>query len=454
MRPNSVTSGTAFVTALLSLAVFIGTLSIVGYSVYQLTQKSMLSQLEDQITEEIVLFEQILETDGQAGLVEAINKLSTHQGLGVSVVGMYDPKGNHVAGTRDIAPDFVGWQNTTLLVGNSLYSREYRASAHRFSSATVVVGRSTAPVHASLSTLATYLKVAGLCVVIFTTLIGYVARGQVRARLQKITQALSSVAAGDMGARLPVKRSGSQLDHASRQINAHLDTLQQLMTTTRNTIQSIAHDLRSPLSRASLHLQTLQHDETLNEAQVEQLQLAQTSLEDVSHIFDTILRIGKLSSTQGYDGFQTIKITSFLNDLQELFQPIVEEHEQTIQLIHADNDCSEFSGDLRMLRQMMVNLIENAVRHAGGGATITLAASDEHGQVVLRVCDNGPGIPTHLQAQVLEPFYRQDQIRTSPGTGLGLALVAAIAQRHGAQLTLSHAHPRFCVCIAFPKQIR
>jgi signal transduction histidine kinase len=262
---------------------------------------------------------------------------------------------------------------------------------------------------------------------------------------------LDAISHGDMKARLDVGPRNDQIDRASRQINRHLDQLSGLMTSTRNTIQAIAHDVRTPLNRAFLLLQYSLQNPALDEEQLQQLEEAAGELEGVSDIFDTVLRISKITASNDEQNFTVFSAGPFLLEIAELFEPIAESSGQSMTCIVKDEEAANIRGDRRMLRQMMVNLVENAICHCQQGAHITLsAARNSTGNTCIQVIDNGPGIPAEKSAEVLEPFYRLDASRSTPGSGLGLALVNAIVQRHRAQLTLEDNEPGLRVSVAFP----
>ena len=367
------------------------------------------------------------------------------------LIGLFDKKGLSLAGNGQIAPDFIGWKSVTVHVADSDAAKNYYSNVMTLHSSMLVVGRSTQFIESTLSSLTRYLGGAGLLVFIISLSLGYVVSHRVNRKLASMTQTLNEVSQGNMSARLHVENDNDQIDRASTQINRHLQQLSTLMANTRNTIQAIAHDVRTPLNRAFLLIQDSAHNARLDEHHQMQLEEAAHELENVTSIFDTVLRISTINASHDRQNFTVFPAAQFLLELTDLFEPIADAGGQALSCTTNDMMCCNIRGDRKMLRQMLVNLIENAICHCRAGAVITLAASaTEKGETCIQVSDNGPGIPSDKINDAMEPFYRLDASRSTPGSGLGLALVSAIATRHQAQLTLADNQPGLRVSIVFP----
>ena len=165
-------------------------------------------------------------------------------------------------------------------------------------------------------------------------------------------------------------------------------------------------------------------------------------------IAEAILRIARLEASQGSLGFSRIPLAPLLADLAETFGPVAEEKGQSLSLESVATDLS-VTGDAAMLSQLLANLIQNAINHCPAGTAITMGAAAANGTPRLWVADTGPGIPESERERVFELFYRIDPNRTGDGTGLGLALVRAIATRLGARVELSDAGPGLRVDVLF-----
>ncbi len=451
MLRGSVVSGAAFRTAALSLAIFTCALVVTGYALHHLIGAAMYRELEEQIVEEAVLFQDIQARGGQKALVEVIARLEQPAIAGPRVAALFDEKGNRLAGNLSIAPTFVGWRTLTLDVlapGTPGTAHLYVISAQ---ASTLVVGRSTRLIHGMLEQLVFYLFLAGLAVVVISLPIGHLISRRVFVKLDRLSATLDAVSKGDMRARVALDASNDQVDRVSRKINTHLDHLAALMGSTRNAINAIAHDLRSPLNRTYLRLQEALGKQGMDFETESLIEGAGAELKTISEIMDTILRIARIESGSGQEQFSTLSLRDLATDIADVLRPVAEQAGQELICDLAESAVPPVRGDAKMLRQMLVNLVENAICHCPAGTRISLSVGEtpQHGAVI-SVADTGPGIPEEYWQQVLEPFFRLDVSRSAPGSGLGLALVNAIVVRQGAMLTLEDNRPGLCVSVRFP----
>jgi signal transduction histidine kinase len=222
------------------------------------------------------------------------------------------------------------------------------------------------------------------------------------------------------------------------------------MVTTRSTAIAIAHDLKTPLSRAHLSLQTAFSRIDDGQDPRDALEKTEAELERLNRIFDTILRISRIETAPQDAEFRSFALPPLLIDLAETFAPMAEEDGQSLKLSLPGTPVSAVFGDERMVRQMIVNLIQNAMRHGTAGNLITIELQQADGRCIVDIADHGPGIPQDERARVFEAFYRLDSSRSGGGGGLGLALVKAIAQRHDIAIDLADNAPGLRVRLTFP----
>lgn len=451
MLRGNILSGAPFRTAMLCLGIFIVILAMMSVVLYRMTELALYRELEDQIGEETILFSELYKSGGQNTLVSALRQLERPAIAAERIAGLFDDHGNRLAGNMQSAPDLVGWQSSKLVLWGSGESGNFHLFATRLDRFTLVVGRSTRFIDAVLKQLLYDCAIAGFAVVLASLLIGYVLSRRMLFKLRRLADILNSVSRGDMQARLPVEPSNDQIDRISRQINVHLDQLSALMSSTQNTVNAIAHDLRAPLNRVYLLLQEAAAAGESGRDTVELIDNAGTELTKVNEIIDTILRIARIEGGSDLQHFELFSLTELVAELADVFQPIIESAGQVLSVDFPDSAATQVNGDKNMLRQMLVNLIENAICHCPAGTRIMLETgeSPQHGAVVC-ISDTGPGIDPQLREKVLEPFFRLDASRSLPGSGLGLTLVKAIAMRHAAKLALEDNNPGLRVSIIFP----
>jgi len=450
LRAN-VLAGAPFRVAMLCLVVFIAILLTIAVGVYQLMSSSMYAELEDQISEETILLHEIYDGGGQGALIAVLSQLEQPVIAEQRIAGLFDSRGNRLAGNISAAPGFVGWQTSTVnMIAPVGRDRFHLFTAH-LEKSTLVVGRSTHFIETVLQRLIKYFTIAGVLGALTSLVIGYLVSRRMFVKLERLAGILNAVSRGDMQVRLPVDASNDQIDRVSHQINAHLDQLAALMSSTRNTVNSIAHDLRAPLNRTYLTLQDALDAEGTDSNTGKLIEEAGMELNKVNEIIDTILRIARIQGGSDHLYSTVFPLSEQVSDLADIFQPIIEGAGQVlIRRIGEASDTAVY-GDRKMVRQMLVNLIENAVCHCPAGTVITLetGGSEPSGSYV-SVTDTGSGIPVELREKVLESFFRLDASRSKPGSGLGLTLVKAIAVRHAATLTLEDNQPGLRVRVSFP----
>ncbi len=451
MFSGNATSGMTFRYNFIYAAIASIVIVLLTAFIYQVVQRAMLEELRSQISEEVTLMERIYQDEGPDALGK-IDLLSDPRNFAsTNLFGLFDDKGGRLAGNLQAPPEKTGWTRKDF---EGLYPEPngtYLISSKTIPGGkTVAVGRSLTPITNVLGVLLVTMLTTAAVAAVIRMLVSYSISRQTFAKLEAMTGTLEKVAGGDLDARVAAGKGSEQLDKAARLINGHLDHLKHAVETNKNTINAIAHDLRSPLNRVSMLL-----DDALAAGDVSttaaRLVDAQTEIENLTATFDTTLRISRLKAGGGQEGFSMVSLSGLVTEIGEIFAPVVEDHGDILVIDASPGSGLEIFADRRMVRQMLVNLIENATNHCPKGVTITLRAkANNDGGAVVEVSDTGPGIPASQRLAVLEPFERLDRSRSTPGTGLGLALVAAIAERHGATIELDDNTPGLVVRVVFP----
>lgn len=253
-------------------------------------------------------------------------------------------------------------------------------------------------------------------------------------RVEEISRTSREIMAGDLARRIDLRGTGDEFDHLATSLNAMLDRIQHLMSGLQQVSSDIAHDLRTPLTRLRHRLELAYR----REATLDGLRIAlDASIRDADAILETfgaLLRIAQIEAGIRKSGFTQVDLTNLLEDLVEAYQLVAEERQQSL-ISQFPQNLIVF-GDRELLVQLFVNLIENAIRHCPSGTTISVEAAATDHDIEAVVVDNGPGIPAAERKNVLARFARLDTSRTTPGSGLGLSLVSAIATLHDATFEL------------------
>ncbi|MFV0475052.1 MAG: sensor histidine kinase [Pikeienuella sp.] len=450
MRQGNILSGAAFRVAALSLAAFCVVMLATGFAIVEIVRASMIRDIRVKIAEEVVLFDEIYRNEGPVALVEAIERLSRLKMPAQPIVGLFDPNGARVAGDVELAPGFIGWGEIAQRVGGARAKQGYHVEVVSLAGRKFVVGRSLDTVEAMERTLTRALLTAGAIFVLVSLAIGYVLSRNMLGKLETMAAVLEDVSRGKSGARLPTGDGRDQIDRISVMINAHLDRLSALMETTRNSITALAHDLRTPLNRTFLSVQKAA-DERAGEADRRAaLEAAGAEIGAIGETFDTILRIARISAEEGDGGFERISAAELAREIAETYQPVLEDTGRDLAIETPAGDPAWIMGDRRMLFQLLVNLVENAARHAPEGDTVTILARTDGPAARIEIADHGPGIPPERREEAIKPFHQIAGLGAPGGAGLGLALARAIADRHRAALELSDNAPGLRIAVRFP----
>jgi signal transduction histidine kinase len=449
MPRASVFSGIAFRSALLFLLVFAIVLGVAGFAILKTTQASMNDQLRSSITQDFDLLRDANVTGGETELVKFIRAAVATRSDKQSAFGLFKISGRRIAGNIGSAPNFRGWGALPIEGAQAQDDAPFLGYAEKLDDNIVVAARSQRFLLTEGGVIFNALILAGLVICGSALVIGYVLSHGVSSKLEVIDRTLDQVSRGNSEVRLPVGRTNDQIDHVSRQINAHLDRLSEFMGGLRNTIVAIAHDLKSPLNRAYLLLQDAA-EESDPAATSAKLERAQGEMETLGGVLDTVLRISRIETSDDSSSFTTFSAAELVRDLAQTFEPVLESNGQTLAWDSVPGSGAPIFGDRKMVQQMLVNLIENASRHAGPAARITLLVRADSAQTAIIVSDNGPGIPPDKRDEVFQPFRRLNAERGSPGAGLGLALVKAVATRHHARIQLGDNQPGLRATVTFP----
>lgn len=268
-------------------------------------------------------------------------------------------------------------------------------------------------------------------------------------RIEAISLATRAIMAGKLSRRVLLNGSGDELDHLSGSLNAMLDRIEALVSGLEQVSNDIAHDLRTPLTRLRHRLELAQGRHNSEAAMQEQLDAATKDVDTILETFTSLLRIAQLEAHAGENGFSQIALQSLVEALFDAYAPVAEQKNQCITV---DVPASlTLYGDRTLLGQLLANLIENALRHTPAGSSIAITASQSTTSLQIAVSDNGPGIPREQTAYVIRRFARLDTSRSTPGTGLGLSLVKAIAGLHHATMELVDNQPGLSCVLTFPR---
>ncbi|MEM1073412.1 MAG: HAMP domain-containing sensor histidine kinase [Pseudomonadota bacterium] len=296
----------------------------------------------------------------------------------------------------------------------------------------VVLGEKTEREEELRDMLAAGMQLSLLATLLLTGVSGLWLARSGQKRLNTISTGLAAVAQGKLSERI-VLDGQDDLSLLAARINATTERLEEAITQMRVQSSNIAHDLRTPLARLRAQIEASRTDvaEHRRAVKVEDLDLALEQIDGITGTFDALLRLSRIESGAGRESFRPVNLRTLVEDVVETFGVVVEDAGQS--LVSQIETPSIVNGDWDMLKQALANLLQNALRHGAKSQTIVIRA---HGSR-LSVSDQGCGIPFAEREKVLQPLYQLQTTRQNEGFGLGLSLVRAISDVHGATLSLS-----------------
>ena len=286
-----------------------------------------------------------------------------------------------------------------------------------------------------------------------------VVRGLFRGMLADVSRTADAIAAGDLTQRVRPSGRGDEFDRLAETINDMLDRIARLMDGVRQVSNAIAHDLRTPIARARARLEDAALHAGTDGALHAAVERAVADLDGVTAVFQALLRIAEIEAGSRRAAFAVFDCVPVLRDLAELYGALAEERGLLLSLDLVP--ALWIRGDRELLQQAVANLLDNAVKFSRAGGRVCLAAdagADEAGAALgspvptlrITVLDGGPGIPAGDLGKAAERFFRGEAARHTPGSGLGLALVQAVAQLHGGTLRLGDAAPGLRATLVLP----
>jgi signal transduction histidine kinase len=415
--------------------------------IYWATGVYMSSSLDAAIDSDITELEDSLRLGGSETLAEQVNERVKQTPYGPMYYLLRDPTGNVVVG--NIPPFYGGEGRFDLKVprsnapsvavrshGITLMDREY-----------LMVGVDALPRREMRKLILRMFGWSSAITLVLALAGGALMSGSLLRRVEAISRTARDIMAGDFSRRIPVRGTGDEFDHLVASLNAMLERNEAAMASVRQVSNDIAHDLRTPLTRLRQRLELAQRRARSVE---EWRRAAEGCISDMDAILETfggLLRIAQIESGMPTRRFTQVDLTELLHTLSEVYQPMAEENEQ---LFTADiGPGLTVWGDRELLTQMIANVIENAMKHSPTGASIRLATSSSPGGIAVIVRDSGPGIPTDERGHVFQRFYRLERSRSTPGSGLGLSLVEAIAALHQVGVDLTDNSPGLRATLRF-----
>lgn len=285
-------------------------------------------------------------------------------------------------------------------------------------------------------------------VCVMATIGALVVRNLFQRSLSDVSATAAAIAAGDLARRVKRSGRGDEFDQLAEVINEMLDRIGRLMDGVRQVSNAIAHDLRTPITRARTRLEDAALHAQTADALRAAIERATADLDGIVGVFQALLRISEIEAGSRRSSFARLDVCPLLAEVAELYEVVAEE--QGVTLVVDAQGALVLHGDRAMIQQAVANLVDNALKFSPSGGAVCVSAIARPHDIEIAVSDQGPGIPMEERDKATERFYRGEAARSTPGSGLGLTLVSAVAHLHGGTLRLEDARPGLRATLVLP----
>jgi signal transduction histidine kinase len=442
---------TPFRVALLLGAAFVAAFIVAGLVAFGLIEHELDQRTDQRLIDAFKVIAQAYGEQDQADLIDSVRAHASSAVGHEQLYGLADQSGRILAGNITALPPIDGWTTTpSSSVGLDAVAHEnYRIYIGVIGTDRILVGSSFAETREIAAMTLGTLALAGVAIIVIVVVIGGALAVRAQRRIDSIASIMSQVGQGELHSRIPVGRRADDIDHLARQVNAALDRLSALVEGMRQVSVNIAHDLKTPLNRLAITVETALNAEERGEPVATQLTQAQVEIQQVNSTFDALLRIAQIEAGTRRARFVPLQLSEILDRIVDAYADVADEQGQSLEVRH-DATLPNIEGDRELLTQLCANLVENSIRHCPAGTAIIASAASANDRLTVSFADNGPGIPSEEHEKVFQRLYRVEKSRTTSGNGLGLSLVKAIADLHGATIAIGNLDPGLFIRIEFP----
>jgi hypothetical protein len=454
VRAPNILRTQAYRIVLVYVAVFAVSVTALLAFTYWNTKRALDAQTDQIIEAEIAGLSEQYQQFGLRGLADVVITRSAHGGPGLYLLAN--------GAKQPIVGNLDAWPANTAYPGNFVefdYQRrmqsglETRRARGRVFALTggffLLVAQDVQERYLTERLFTTTLPWTVGLVLLIGLVGGAVMSRNMLARLDSINRTSAEIMGGDLSRRVPIGERHDEFDALAENLNAMLDRIERLMKGVREVTDSVAHDLRTPLNRLRNRLETTQRHLAPSSNEAGEIEAAVAETDQLIATFNALLLIAEADAGVARGAMEPIDLAPIAADVGELYAPLAEEKGVTLKVAPAG--MAMIDGSRSLISQALANLVDNAIKYTPAGGAVTVSASETPQGPELRVADSGPGIPVQERSRVTERFVRLEASRNSPGTGLGLSLVAAVARLHDARLLLDDNKPGLAAGIRFPR---
>lgn len=440
------------IALLAGLLALLSNLAVIGF-IYFRTHDEAVATIHQQVAEQAKVLTDIYRAGGTPALDDALEDTITY-GDPQTVAALIAPDKREIIGNLETRPVTVlptqeGYHNALIRLKGQTTPRLAAIIVHRLPSGQwLITGRVAGEGFAIRATLERSLLIALLVAILLGSVCGLILAQYVGRRIGDIAAVADRISARDLSQRVPVSGAGDAFDRLGDQINAMLDRITGLMTELQLLTDSLAHDLRSPVSRLRSAAHAAAEADDPNE-QEELLGSVIRQADALMRILTAVLEISRSEALTGRKQFSWFDVGELAAELAEMYDPLADEAEARLEYDRPSRPVPLF-GHRQLLAQAISNLIENAVRYGSSGGEIRVRVRPGERLIRIEVGDRGPGIPIERRAEARRRFGRLDSSRSNEGAGLGLALAESITHLHQGELILEDNEPGLLIILQLP----
>ncbi len=448
MRPARVFRTATFRLAALYVLLFAVSVAVLGTVVYLVTAAALERRLDARIASEMSTMQAVFRAGGLARLEAEVKIHQRTHPAGPLDYLITDAGGARLTGDLPIAPPPLGWSNSSHKESDGDVSHRRVLTAALAGGAQLAIAADREQIDELEESIFDGFASAFAAVIALGSIGGIALSLALLKRVETVRRTAEAIIAGDLAQRVPVRGTGDDFDRLSDTLNRMLDRIGELMESLRQVSTDIAHDLKTPLARLRQRLEIMQTRAQTGQEQSAGIETAIAQVDEILGIFGALLRIAQIEAGTRRAGFGEFDLSAVFANVADAFAPAAEDAGKRLDA--KIKPAIRFVGDRELLTQMLANLVENAIRHTPVGTRIEVALGSDHERIVGMVMDNGPGAPAEERERIFQRFYRLEQSRSTPGSGLGLSLVKAVADLHGITLEVRDAEPGLRIVMRFP----
>jgi signal transduction histidine kinase len=431
------------------LGIFILSSAVSFATAYVVIRANFEAVLEDEIGQTLDTYKSI---EDQNALITRLQSDVQTIDSELTILYYQPDRGTVISNVAKIpqANDYAIIDHSAIAESHDDIADSYLARTKRVGRGQLTVARTREQVVKMGEIILSVVLIGLLPTIILASGAGALAARNARRRIDRIQTTLGELTAGHMAARVPVSaRDHDDLTAISAAVNTMATSQEALIASMRQVSADIAHDLKTPIQRVAVILDEITEKTVLSAGQEDLLGQALHETDRIVQTFQALLQLAQIEGGAVRDRLIPTDLQAVAEDVVDFLGADAEEKGYGLTLALSGAGPFTVLGDRHLLSQVIANLIENGLRHTPSGSTIKVDLARQNGQILLRVADNGPGIPVTEREKVLRRLYRLEQSRTTEGNGLGLSLVAAICTLHDAQLLLEDNNPGLAITIRF-----